>query len=189
MRQVRHQGFTLLEVLLVVLLMGLAASAVTFTLGNTDKKQELTRVAQKFMATTELVLDETVLSGHFIGIIVEDNSYRYVIYTEDKWQALESDRMLSEVQLEDGLSLALVLDGLPLVQEDEDDESWFDDPFIGETDASKSKNPEPQIMLFPSGEMTGFELAFITRDENNQNIEVQVVGTALGRLSIGQPDA
>lgn len=189
MRYSRHQGFTLLEILLVVLLMGLAASAVTFTLGNTDKKQELTRVAQKFMATTELVLDETVLSGHFIGIIVDDDRYRFVVYHEDKWQPLESDRMLGEVQMEPEISLALVLEGLPLVQEDEEDESWFDEPFIEETDSEKKKNPEPQIMLFPSGEMTGFELAFITKDENNQNIEVQVVGTALGRLTIGRPDA
>lgn len=70
--QIRHsRGFTLLEVMLVVLLMGLAATAVTMTMGNSGPKQQLTREAQRFMAATETVLDETVLSGQFIGIVVD----------------------------------------------------------------------------------------------------------------------
>lgn len=185
----RQAGFTLLEVLLVALLMGLAASAVTLSMSNAGPEQVLKKQAQRFMAATELVLDETVLSGRFVGIVVDDTQYQFVLYNEGKWVPIEQDKMLATQQLEPGISLDLMLDGMPLMQEDEQDDSWFDEPFIDELSAEeKKKNPQPQILLFPSGEMTPFELRFITVDDRRQPIESLVVGDALGRLSLGHFD-
>ncbi len=187
MIKLRQTGFTLMEVMLVILLMGLTAAAVTMSIGNSGPQQALERTAQQFMAATELVLDETVLSGQFIGIVIEKTSYQFVFYKDGKWNPLEKDRMLSEKQMETGVSLNLVLDGLPLVQEDEEEKSWFDEPFIEAKTEDKKKHPEPQIMLFPSGEMSAFELSFIAKTDKGQ-IDVLVVGDALGRLTLGRPD-
>ncbi|NRB22841.1 type II secretion system minor pseudopilin GspH [Shewanella sp.] len=189
MKQLRQQGFTLMEVLLVVLLMGLAASAVTMTMGGADGKKQLERAALQFMAATEMVLDETVLSGHFIGIVIEKTSYKYVFYDEGKWKSLDRDRILAERQMKEGVEISLVLDGLPLVQEDEEQDSWFDEPFIDEKTAEeKKKFPEPQILLFPSGEMSAFEMTFFSVDEQGNDIEASVIGDSLGRLSLGRDD-
>ncbi|MCE9786077.1 type II secretion system minor pseudopilin GspH [Shewanella chilikensis] len=184
----RSLGFTLLEVMLVVLLMGLAATAVTMTMGDSGPKQQLTREAQRFMAATETVLDETVLSGQFIGIVVDKNKYHFVLFKENKWQPLEQDRLLAEKQLPEGITLSVELEGLPLVQEDEEQDSWFDEPFIEESDADKKKFPEPQIMLLPSGEMTAFELSFIAGDSLGETVDVLVSGDSLGRLKLGRFD-
>lgn len=178
-----------MEVLLVVLLMGLAASAVTMTMSGADGKKELERTALQFMTATEMVLDETVLSGHFIGIVIEKTSYKFVFYDEGKWKSLDKDRILAERQMEDGVEISLVLDGLPLVQEDEEQDSWFDEPFIEEkTEEEKKKFPEPQILLFPSGEMSAFELTFFSEDDQGNEIEALVVGDSLGRLTLGRDD-
>lgn len=187
MRKLRHAGFTLMEVMLVILLMGLSAAAVTMSIGNSGPQQALEKTAQQFMAATELVLDETVLSGYFVGIVVEKNSYRFVYYKDGKWSPLEKDRILSEKQMEPGVTLNLVLDGLPLVQEDEEDESWFDKPLIEPSAEDKKKHPEPQILLFPSGEMSAFELSFIAKTDSGL-LNVLVVGDALGRLTLGRGD-
>ena len=71
MLKLRHAGFTLMEVMLVILLMGLTAAAVTMSIGNSGPQQALDRTARQFIAATEMVLDETVLSGQFIGIVIE----------------------------------------------------------------------------------------------------------------------
>ncbi|GIU52477.1 MULTISPECIES: type II secretion system minor pseudopilin GspH [Shewanella] len=184
----RQAGFTLLEVLLVALLMGLTAAAVTMTSGTSGPEQALTKTARKFIATTELVIEETILSGQFLGIVVEEDEYEFVYYKDGKWEPLTGDRQLAPQQMEQDVSLSLLLDGLPLVQEDEDDESWFDEPLIDESKEDKKKNPEPQILLFPSGEMTTFELSFLTDDQNGKEVEVLVVGDAMGRLAIGSFD-
>ncbi|MFB2650690.1 MULTISPECIES: type II secretion system minor pseudopilin GspH [Shewanella] len=187
MLTLRHAGFTLMEVMLVILLMGLTAAAVTMSIGNSGPQQALEKNAQQFIAATELVLDETVLSGQFIGIVVEKTSYQFVYYKDGQWNPLEKDRILSEKQMEPGVVLNLVLDGLPLVQEDEKDESWFDEPLIEPSAEDKKKHPEPQILLLPSGEMSAFELSFITKTDKGP-LDVLVVGDALGRLTLGRPD-
>lgn len=187
MLKLRHAGFTLMEVMLVILLMGLAAAAVTMSIGNSGPQQALERTAQQFIAATELVLDETVLSGYFVGIVVEKTSYQFVYYKDSKWHPLEKDRILSEKQMDPGVTLNLVLDGLPLVQEDETDESWFEEPLIEPSAEDKKKHPEPQILLLPSGEMSAFELSFIAKTDQGE-IDVLVVGDALGRVTLGRPD-
>ncbi|MGL5391640.1 MAG: type II secretion system minor pseudopilin GspH [Shewanella sp.] len=187
MLKLRHAGFTLMEVMLVILLMGLTAAAVTMSIGNSGPQQTLERTAQQFIAATELVLDETVLSGHFVGIVVDKTQYQFVYYQDGKWHPLEKDRILSEKQMDAGVTLNLVLDGLPLAQEDDKDISWFEEPLIEPSAEDKKKHPEPQILLFPSGEMSAFELSFIAKTDKGQ-IDVLVVGDALGRLTLGRVD-
>ncbi len=177
-----------MEVLLVALLMGLAAAAVTVTMSGTDQKKELDRTALQFMTATEMVLDEAVLSGHFIGIVIEKTSYKYVYYDEGTWKVLDKDRVLSERQMKDGVEISLILDGLPLVQEDEELDAWFDEPFIEKTEEEKKKFPEPQILLFPSGETSAFEMTFFSEDEQGNEIEAIVLGDSLGRLSLWRDD-
>lgn len=188
MLKLRHAGFTLMEVMLVILLMGLTAAAVTMSIGNSGPQQALDRTALQFIAATEMVLDETVLSGQFIGIVIEKTSYQFVFYKDGKWEPLDKDRLLSEKQMEPGVVMNLVLDGLPLVQDDEEDDSWFEEPLIEPSADDKKKHPEPQVMLFPSGEMSAFELTFITKTDKGGQAEALVVGDALGRLTIGRPD-
>ncbi|MCU7995875.1 type II secretion system minor pseudopilin GspH [Shewanella glacialipiscicola] len=188
MLKLRHAGFTLMEVMLVMLLMGLTAAAVTMSIGNSGPQQALDRTAQQFIAATEMVLDETVLSGQFMGIVIEKTSYQFVFYKDGKWQPLDEDRLLSEKEMEPGVVMNLVLDGLPLVQEDEEDNSWFEEPLIEPSSDDKKKHPEPQIMLFPSGEMSAFELTFIAKTDKRQQAEALVTGDALGRLTVGRAD-
>jgi general secretion pathway protein H len=189
MIQHRQAGFTLLEVLIVALLMGLVASAVTLSMNVAGPEQMLKKPARRFIAATEMVLDESVLSGQFIGIVIDEDQYEFVFYQEGKWMPVEQDRLLSAEKMDAGITLYIVIDGMPLVQEDEQNESWFDEPFIDEkSEEEKKKHPEPQILLFPSGEMTPFELGFNMTNDDSQPVNVLVVGDALGRLTLGRVD-
>lgn len=192
MRWSRQPGFTLLEVLLVVLLMGLAAAAVTLSMGGSGPKQELERSARQFISATEMVLDEVVLNGQFVGVVVDDHSYEFVLRKEDKWVPLKNDRLLAKREFDSDTSLSLVVEGLPLTQEDEQDDTLFEQPFEeAETELSQPEDKAlqtPQILLFPSGEMTAFELTFFHKSHDGQDAEVLVVGNALGQMTLGRPD-
>ncbi|RLV60781.1 type II secretion system protein GspH [Parashewanella curva] len=188
-----QQGFTLLEIMVVVLLMGLMAATVTLSFNTSTPEQKLEKKAKQFMATTELVINETILSGQFLGIVIEPDGYHYVVYHDSQWQPLTNDRILTERKLDDGMSLSVVVDGLPLKQSDEDrSDDIFendDDKFnIDESVQPKKKLPTPQIMLFPSGELSPFELTFAMRDQQGNEHDQLVAGDALGRLTLGRPD-
>ncbi|GGZ02611.1 MAG: ral secretion pathway protein [Shewanella sp.] len=186
MQRLRVQGFTLLEVMLVVLLMGLMAAAVTLSIGGGNQQQQLAREAQRFITVTEAVTNEAVLSGQFVGIVVDKDAYHYVVYVDDKWQPLQRDNLLAEHKLPQGITTDLQVEGLPLDQEEQKD-SLFDDDKPFNDDKKDDKNPEPQIMLLPSGEMTGFELTFIANG-GEQQYEQLVSGDNLGRLVMGRFD-
>ena len=180
------KGFTLLEMMLVVLLMGMTAAAVTLTMGNSGPKEKMERSAKQFIASVELVLDETVLNGFLVGVVVEENRYQFVLRKDGKWIPLESERLLAKRDMEDGVTLHLEVEGLPLVQEDEDTTTFFEEPFE-EADVGFEKEkelPEPQILIFPSGEMIGFHLIFSSRDDENNEVEVKVIGDSLGHFKL-----
>ncbi len=189
------RGFTLLEMMIVVVLMGLMAVAVIPSIGSTGPKQKLEQQAKKFIALTELVMDETVLSGQFIGIVVDPDEYHFVVYKDEKWQPMTSDRLVTEHKMDEGVSLEVIVDGLPLKQSDEENESWFDDDDSKNDDSDtdtlddqKKKFPEPQLLLFPSGEISPFELHFVSKDSQGNEIDELVTATALGQLTLGMPD-
>ncbi|MBM7071110.1 type II secretion system minor pseudopilin GspH [Shewanella sp. 202IG2-18] len=187
------RGFTLLEMMIVVVLMGLMAVSVIPSIGSAGPEQKLEGQAKKFIALTELVMDETVLSGQFVGIVVDPDGYHFVMYKDQKWQPMTSDRLVTEHKMDEGISIEVVVDGLPLTQSDEENESWFDDddPFAASDDKfddEKKKFPEPQIMIFPSGELTPFELHFVTKNDDGNEVDKLVTGSALGQLTLGRPD-
>lgn len=179
-------GFTLLEIMLVILLMGMTAAAVTLTISSSSSKAKLEKSAKQFVASIEMVLDETVLNGFLVGIAIEDTRYQFLVRKEGKWAPLVAERFVAKRDIEEGITLHLTIDGLPLAQEDEIEETFFDEPFE-EADVGFEKEeeiPEPQILIFPSGEMTGFELAFVTKNDDEKDVEVKVIGDSLGRLQI-----
>ncbi|GLP95921.1 type II secretion system minor pseudopilin GspH [Paraferrimonas sedimenticola] len=201
----RQQGFTLLEVMLVALLMGLAAAAVVLSINNDPVKDQLSKQARKFVAVTEMALQEVTLSGRWAGIVVEDDHYYFVVYDDEIQQATESEQAAKERRtksnrpkwipithkrqfqkryLEQGMEFELTVDGLPLKQDEDESESWFDEPFAEVESTLTKKFPEPQVMLFPSGEISAFELLLTAKNDQNEDIEVMVISDSLGRMKI-----
>ena len=69
-----HQaGFTLLEVLLVAMLMGLVATAVTLSMGGARGDRELDKQARRFMATLQQAQEYSVMDGRLVGLRIEDH--------------------------------------------------------------------------------------------------------------------
>lgn len=156
------RGFTLLEILLVVALIGLAATAVTLTIGRSGPEDKMVTEGQRFIALFQLVQEETELAGQELGLRVEDHGYLWVALDgEGKWQPLADDRYLTEKRFDDSISLTLALDDLPFQQEERLSEGGklFEDKPLFEEQGEEQKY-EPQVLIFPGGEATPFSLTF-----------------------------
>lgn len=164
----RHaQGFTLLEVMLVLLLMGLIVSTVTFTALGKSAEQKLEEQAQRFAVVVNMASDFAVLNQQELGLRIEEGSYYFVrLDEEQKWQRIEQDKVFEQRELEENVTLALELDDLPWQEE----ESLFDQDLFDETlsvsedevviGEEEEKLPPPQVLLLSSGEITPFSLTF-----------------------------
>lgn len=174
----RNRGFTLLEIMLVMVLMAVVISSVTlsFDIRSTDKKVE--DEAKRFHAVYQLASDYALLNNLQLGMAISPTRYQFLVFDGEGWQTINDDKVLSPHELEEGFQLELTLGELDWLDDggfDLDKGLFSDDD---EDDDSKIKKVIPQIYLFSSGEITPFtlrisyELAFSGEDK----IEYQIVG-------------
>nr|WP_268245069.1 type II secretion system minor pseudopilin GspH [Alteromonas halophila] len=162
-------GFTLLEVMLVLLLMGLAAGYVVFNAFGTSQSDLLKSQASRLQVLTDMASDYAVLNQLQLGVRIEeqDNTYFFVYLDEDdEWQRIEDEDIYASHTLPEPFTFTLNLDDLPWEQEDRlFDRELFDENLsvseegveIGE---EEERLPPPQILIMSSGEITPFTLTF-----------------------------
>ncbi|UJF19446.1 type II secretion system minor pseudopilin GspH [Vibrio sp. SS-MA-C1-2] len=187
--RVQHQaqGFTLLEIMLVLVVMSAMAFAVVVNL-PTNHKDEIAEQAKRFYQLTRLVSDDAVLNGVDLGIEIDRSEYQFVQLTEEGWKPYQQGRYIDKVDVGENLRLNLTVDGFSWQGKDDDFldfNSLFDDELFAET---KKKQPKPpQILLLSSGEMTPFTLSFVDLLSANRNEEWTVKGDELGQLFLSSP--
>jgi len=163
-------GFTLLEVMLVLLLMGLAAGYVMFNAFGASKADLLKSQAQRLQVIVDMASDYAVLNQQQLGIRFEQiqNEYYFVyLDEEDEWQRIEDEKIYATYTVPSPFSFTLNLDDLPWDVEDQlFDRDLFDETLSVSEDSVEIGNeeekqlPPPQIIIMSSGEITPFSLSF-----------------------------
>ncbi|WP_323981386.1 GspH family T2SS minor pseudopilin variant ExeH [Aeromonas media] len=175
MKPYRQAGFTLLEVLLVAMLMGLVATAVTLSMGGARGDRELDKQARRFMATLQQAQEYSVMDGRLLGLRVEESGWQFMSRNpkDRKWQALTGDKILGQVQLPEEMTLTVELEGF----------SWRTDSDEKNEQGRDEKERTPQIFVFPGGELTPFMLTLSQQVDDEKYLRT-VKGDEFGRLSL-----
>ncbi|MFT2092226.1 type II secretion system minor pseudopilin GspH [Paraglaciecola sp. 2405UD69-4] len=168
----KQTGFTLIEVMLVLLIMGLAVGAVVLNYSGESAQDRLKKQAQRLQVVFNMAADFAVLNQRQLGLRVEEdeNTYYFMYLDQEQtWQKIEEDRALGDHILPEEFSLELSLTDLPwdtsssLFSNDE----LFEEDFSLSEDGTEigneeDKKPEPpQVFIFSSGEITPFSLSLI----------------------------
>lgn len=89
------RGFTLLELLVVLVIVGITLGMVSFK-GLPDDRQILLNDAQRIALLLQLARDEAIVRNHPIAFEAEPDGYRFLIHDENAWQVLKQDDLLRE---------------------------------------------------------------------------------------------
>lgn len=146
-RRRSHAGFSLLELLVVVVIIGLLAQAVTLSMGALGSDRELQEETSRLRSVIDLLHEEALMQSRDYGVMFTETGYRFYVfdYQELEWVVPAADRLLEQHSLSPQLTLTLVLDGRNV-------------PLLPDFDSQEIENPEPQVMLLASGEVTPFTL-------------------------------
>ena len=164
----KHTGFTLIEVMVVLLIMGLATGAVMLNYSGENAQELLKKQTQRLQVVFNMASDYAVLNQRQLGLRVEDkdNTYYFMhLDEEQEWQKLELDTTFGKHQLPELFNLELSLTDLPWeVEESLFSSGLFDEELSVSSDGveigdeEEKKLPPPQIFIFSSGEITPFSI-------------------------------
>jgi general secretion pathway protein H len=184
MRALRIQtGFTLVELLVVIVIIGTILSIGLLSFNIVGNDRSLKTESRRFMALTNVVLDEASMQGREFGIELMTRGYRFVEYDAQtaRWADVPGDETLRLRELPEELEFELFLEDkrIPL----DDDPTPFEDP--EKRNSAATYTYAPHLLLFSSGDVTPFELHVF---RGMDDVRVVMRGDALGKIEIVNPD-
>lgn len=167
-RTVVQTGFTLLELMLVILLIGLLATMVTLNFSSDSRHERLTAEAERFQQITQYVAETALLQQQEWGLYVVNDRYGFLYFDEQsaKWLEADEPKGLIQHQLPDGLRMMLELDGLQATE----DNLLAQLEWQLDEDEQQASEPQeipvlPQVFILSSGEISPFKLVFSEHSE------------------------
>lgn len=181
----RNAGFTLIEIMLVLVLLATSAVAVVSTLPN-NKRDEVKEQALRFHHLAQLLGEDAMLNGVDYGIRIEPHQYHFLKLTQNGWQPLDGVKFFTDVKLETGITTTVTIGG---AWKDKDrlfkSDSMFKNDDIFKKSDQEQKQLPPQIVVMASGEYTPFTVSF---EVDKQHQFWQVVADEVGNLVLLAPE-
>jgi general secretion pathway protein H len=166
------QGFTLIEILVVLVIIGIIISTAVLSISHSDIAVEMEVEMKRIYALITLAREEAILQGQELALTVEPDRYLFESFAENKWQPLSNDKVFRERKLQLGMGLALVVEHTTLI--------------LGKkADDEEQGKPKPaRIYLLSSGEISPFELILRSADET---VQFRIKAGEDGKLELVRP--
>jgi len=180
-----NRGFTLLELAVVILIIGVLATFAMLSVGNRVQEDRLENEARRMKALVQLAGEEAEAKGVEIGLRFTESEFRLLVLDEDrKWNDLEKTGSLRRRQIPPPLAIALSVDGRRVVLPANDpSEAELEKQAKSPSMTAAVKKMEPQVLLLSSGELTPFALDL---GAPGLGFFYRLEGDVLGRLQLNR---
>lgn len=151
-----RRGFTLIEILVVLLIVGITLGFAMLAFGDFGNKRRITSSAEHFVNYVKLVQQEATLESATLGISFNQTSYQVLRFKTGKgWQAMSAKGIFRS-------------------------QNFPKDTLVRIETAIKGTKT-PQIIINASGDMTPFKLHI---GSNRQDTIIQVNGEHNGSITL-----
>lgn len=178
----RQAGFTLLELVVVLLLVGIILGLAVISISARPASNALKEEAQRLYELTQLAAESAIIYGDAIGLVVGRAEYGFLVATETGWRPLP-DEVFRPRALDESFTLALYGEGLseddtalPVNADDGDEEDEDKDALL------------PQVLFMGTGEATPFEVVVKHADTE---VQYKMTAKITGAIDLErvEPDA
>lgn len=195
----RYRGFTLIEILVVVVIIGVISAGVLLSVNLTGRDRDLEKESDRLLTLVNYAREQAELQTREYGVIFHDDGYQFVAYDTRRglWREVYEDDILRLRKLPNGLDVRLIVDARPVVlvplsavkptdpkdkkpqaKTLKDVNSLKDATTpgrkLGDDDKStleQAKKIAPQITIFANGDLSSFEVT-LERDGGIRSVTI-----------------
>ena len=167
----RSKGFTLVEILVVVVIMVIVVSFAILAIGTSGRDTQLDEETRRIEGLIGLLHERALLEGRDFGLRIEPSAYEFVVYDpkRDRWMPFDQEHEFRRRELPKGVRFQLKLDSQIVVIK-----------AIDRNLSTDQAPPAPQVAIAASGEGTPFRLTLL---RDGTTAKASVNGDSLGKLS------
>ena len=205
-------GFTLLEVLMVLLIMGLMVSVATTALpGGGTLEGTADEQADKLILIMEEISDRAAMEGRIIGLHVNPSGYSFMMQVRNNarqtsnlslkdelmrtywdqlsWVQYDAEDVAVKKDFDEGVTVTLEVGGLAVETADSLAENKLESVDFKADARDVKKRELPQILFYPTGEVTPFRINFLVTDGSvDPHSPVMIIGEELGNFRRFDPE-
>jgi general secretion pathway protein H len=113
----RSHGFTLIEIMIVVVIIGVISAAVLLSVNLTGRDHDLEKESERLLTLVNYAREQAELQTREYGLIFHEDGYQFVAYDVRRgvWREVYEDEILRLRKLPDGLDVKLIVDARPVV--------------------------------------------------------------------------
>ena len=163
----RSRGFSLLEILVVLLIIGFSIRLVTFTVGESDE-QLLEKEARKLHGIVNLASEFAVLNQVELGLHLDKQTIEFLVFDGEQWTTFEAEELYKPIEYAEEYKIELNLEDLAWSQDNLLEQSnWQEIMGTGEDDnlLELKKKKIPQVLILSSGEVSAFQISLELKEE------------------------
>jgi len=184
----RERGFTLIEILAVLIIIGVVTGLVVFSMHSLDGRSNQGQTAEKLAGLIQLAGENARLENVQYGLKIKPHHYEFYKFIDRGWVAVTNDPTLAGHDLPGSLTLSVSVRN-PIHMPASATAPGTGADAAAAPPAQTEGKPEtltPQIAILSTGEMTPFTLrlaapdgsTYVLHGDGNGQIHVRPPGSA-----------
>ncbi|VAW91789.1 General secretion pathway protein G [hydrothermal vent metagenome] len=161
-------GFTLIEIMVVIAIMGIMLGLGMFAFGDGGLSDKLEQESQRLYGLIKLAQEESILQSKELALELDRDGYVFKQLYDDKWVDITADKIFRKRSLTAGIELSLEVEDVKLV-----------------LNSIKEENEPIRIYILSSGELTPFDITLKITDLEQF---FKITGQANGQLILEKQD-